>query len=61
MENPIDIKNIDLSQLTDIELASLHLHANSFYGDPEKYINTPEYGEMYQKIIAEMQKRAKVN
>ena len=54
-----DIKNIDLSQLTDTELSYLHLHANSIYGD-EKYINTPEYGEMYQKIIAEMQKRSKV-
>mgnify|MGYP003420807484 CR=1 FL=1 len=53
--------NIDFSQLTDTELASLHLHANAFYGDPEKYINTPEYKEIYQKIIAEMQRRAKVN
>ena len=61
MENPNDIKNIDLSQLTDTELSQLHLHANSFYGVPEKYINTPEYGEMYQKIIEEMQKRSKVN
>ena len=61
MENPNDIKNIDLSQLTDIELSSLYLHANSFYGDPEKYINTPEYKEIYQKIIAERQKRANMN
>ena len=61
MKNQNDNKNIDLSQLTDTELSYLHLHVNSFYGNPEKYINTPEYGEIYQKIIAEMQKRSKVN
>lgn len=61
MEKLNDIKNIDLSQLTDIELSSLYLHANAFYGDPEKYINTPGYKELYQKIIAERQKRSKVN
>jgi len=61
MENPNDIKNIDLSQLTDTELSYLHLHANSFYGNPEKYINTPEYGEMYRKIITEMKKRSNMN
>ena len=56
-----DIKNINLSQLTDKELSLLHLHANSFYGNPAKYINTPEYNEIYQKIIAEMQKRSNIN
>ena len=61
MEKLNDIKNMDFSQLTDIELSSLHLHVNSFYGNPEKYINTPEYKEIYQKIIAEMQKRANMN
>jgi len=61
MEKPNNIKNIDISQLTDIELSSLHLHANAFYGSPEKYINTTEYKEIYQKIIAEMQKRSKIN
>ena len=60
MENPNDIKNIDFSQLTDTELSYLHLQANSIYGDG-KYINTPEYIEMYQKIIAEMRKRANMN
>jgi len=60
MENQNDIKNIDLSQLTDTELAYLHLQANCIYGYG-KYIDTPEYIEMYQKIIAEMQKRSKVN
>ena len=61
MENPNDIKNIDLSQLTDTELSYLHMVANSFYGNPEKYINTPEYGETYRKIIAEMKKRSNMN
>lgn len=37
MENPNDIKNIDFSQLTNIELLYLHLHANSFYGNQKKY------------------------
>lgn len=60
MANLNDIKNIDLSQLTDTELAYLHLQANSIYGDG-KYIDTPEYREMYRKIIAEMQKRSKIN
>ena len=60
MENLNDIKNIDLSQLTDLELSLLHLYANSFYGNLTKYINTPEYIEMYQKIIVEMQKRSTV-
>lgn len=57
MEKLNDIKNINLSQLTDTELSQLYLHANSFYGDVRKY-NMPEYMELYQKIIDEIQKRA---
>ena len=52
-----DIKNMDISQLTDTELSLLYLHANSFYGDVRKY-NTPEYMSLYQEIVDERQKRA---
>ena len=46
--------------LTKMSISQLKMCINSIYGDG-KYINTPEYREMYQKIIAEMQKRSKVN
>lgn len=52
------IKDIDLSKMS---ISQLKMCINSFYGYPEKYINTPEYREMYQKIIAEMQKRSNMN
>lgn len=59
MENIDGIKNIDLnlSQLSDLELSQLYLHANSFYGDVRKY-NISEYIELYQKIVDERRKRA---
>ena len=52
-----NIKDIDLSKIT---ISQLRMCINSIYGDG-KYINTPEYKEMYQKIIAEMQKRSNMN
>jgi hypothetical protein len=52
-----NIKDIDLSKMT---ISQLRMCVNSIYGDG-KYINTPEYKEMYQKIIAEMQKRSNMN
>lgn len=57
MNEKQNIKDIDLSKMT---ISQLKMCINSIYGDG-KYINTPEYKEMYQKIIAEMQKRAEVN
>lgn len=52
-----NIKDIDLSKMT---ISQLRMCINSIYGDG-KYINTPEYKEMYQKIVAEMQKRSKIS
>jgi hypothetical protein len=52
-----NIKDIDLSKMT---ISQLRMCVNSIYGDG-KYINTPEYKEMYQKFIAEMQKRSNMN
>lgn len=52
-----NIKDIDLSKMS---LSQLRMCINSIYGDG-KYINTPEYKEMYQKIITEMQKRSNIN
>ena len=52
-----NIKDIDLSKIT---ISQLRWLVNSIYGDG-KYINTPEYGEIQRKIIAEMQKRANMN
>lgn len=52
-----NIKDIDLSKMT---ISQLRWLINSIYGDG-KYINTPEYGEIYRKIIAEMQKRSNMN
>ena len=58
MKNLNDIKNMDISQLTDTELSQLYLLANSFHGDVRKY-NMSEYMGLYQKIVKEKQKRAK--
>ena len=55
-----NIKDIDLSKMTISQLSHLRFCMNSIYGDG-KYINTLEYGEMYQKIIEEIQKRSKAN
>lgn len=52
-----NIKDIDLSKMT---ISQLRMCVNSIYGDG-KYINTPKYKEMYQKFIAEMQKRSNMN
>lgn len=52
-----NIKDIDLSKMT---ISQLRMCINSIYGDG-KYINTPEYKEIYQKIIAEIQKRSNIN
>lgn len=52
-----NIKDIDLTKMT---ISQLRMCINSIYGDG-KYINTPEYKEMYQKIVAEMQKRSNIN
>lgn len=57
MNEKLNIKDIDLSK---IPISRLKMCINSIYGDG-KYINTPEYNEMYQKIIAEMQKRSNIN
>ena len=57
MNENLNIKDIDLSKMT---ISQLRFYANSIYGDG-KYLNMPEYGEMYQKIIEEIQKRSKVN
>lgn len=62
MENLNEVKNMDISHLTDTELSLLYLQANSFYGtfygDVRKY-NMSEYMGLYQKIVKEKLKRAK--
>lgn len=50
MEN---YKNIDLSKMS---LSQLQLCINTIHGNGN-YINTPEYKEIYQKIVAEIEKR----
>jgi len=52
MEN---YKNIDLSKMS---MSQLKMSINTIHGDTD-YINTPEFKEIYQKIIAEIERRYK--